>query len=90
MCKPRIIFVVVFRVLLYKQREATVKIYTGYGDGYRENDLHDITVTNVMSSISQSAVMCNAKVNNIILKNIQNKSGTKYNLAYAEGIKTCD
>ena len=63
-----------------------LKIYTGYGEGYRENDLHDITVTNVVSSISGSAVMCNAKVNNVILKNIQNKSGVNYNLTYTEGI----
>jgi polygalacturonase len=70
----------------FGKREAAVKIYTGYGEGYRENDFHDITVTNVVSSISGSAVMCNAKVNNVILKNIQNKSGVNYNLTYTEGI----
>jgi len=38
-------------------REATVKIYTGYGDGYRAGDIRDITVKNIVSNAAKYALM---------------------------------
>lgn len=51
-------------------RESTVKIYTGYGDGYNAGDLHDITVRNVTGRMSKYAVQTNAEVANVTLENI--------------------
>ena len=51
-------------------REATVKIYTGYGDGYHKGDIHDIQVRNVVSNIAQNAIMIKCLVENITLENI--------------------
>ncbi|MBE5867072.1 MAG: hypothetical protein E7292_12930 [Lachnospiraceae bacterium] len=51
-------------------RESTVKIYTGYGDGYSAGDLHDITVRNVTGRMSKYAVQTNAEIANVNLENI--------------------
>lgn len=70
------------------KREATVKIYTGYGDGYNEDDISNIIVDGVETLISDYAVMCNAKVNNVTLKNIKkiNEPEKTYQLKEQEGI----
>jgi polygalacturonase len=70
------------------KREATVKIYTGYGDNYCDNDLNNITVTNVQSNIADFAVLCNTKVDNVVLKNIvqNNPNKTKISLVNKSGI----
>ena len=52
-------------------REATVKIYTGYGDGYNHGDIHDVQVSNVISNISKYAVMIRCDAENISTENIQ-------------------
>jgi len=51
-------------------RESTVKIYTGYGDGYNQGDLHDISVRNVTARMSKYAVQTNAEIENVTLENI--------------------
>lgn len=55
-------------------REATVKIYTGYGDGYNAGDIHDITVKDVTSQKAKYAVMIAADVENVSLENIVQKN----------------
>ncbi len=67
-------------------REATVKIYTGYGAGYSFGDIHDITVKNVRSVYADKAVYCNAQVKNVELSNISHESGRMFLLDYPEGI----
>ena len=52
-------------------REASVKIYTGYWDGYKPGDIHDISVKNVQSKISEYAVQVTSDVKNVTLKNIR-------------------
>lgn len=46
-------------------REATVKIYTGYGSGYRPGNLRSIAVTNVVSRGARYAVMVKAGVRDV-------------------------
>lgn len=60
-------------------REATVKIYTGYGDGYNKGDIHDVRVNTVVSEKAQYAVMIACEPENITLENItqNNPSGEK-------------
>ena len=69
-------------------REASVRIYTGYGTGYRDNDLHDILVENVTSRISQYGVYCTVKTDRVKLVNIQQlkPGGEKYHLEVPDGI----
>ena len=55
-------------------REATVKIYTGYGDGYNPGDIHDIKVENVTSQKAKYAVMVAADVENVSFENIVQKN----------------
>lgn len=59
-------------------RESTVKIYTGYGDGYTKGDIHDISVKNVTGTQSKYAVHFVADVENVSLENIvqNNPEGT--------------
>jgi len=59
-------------------REATVKVYTGYGDGYNKGDIHDIEIDNVVSNIANYAVMVNCDTDNLSAENIvQNNSDGK-------------
>jgi len=51
-------------------RAQTVKIYTGYGDGYNAGDLHDIEVSNVVAQTAKYAVKVDAEVKNVTLENI--------------------
>ena len=51
-------------------REATVKIYTGYGAGYRAGDIHDISVKNIRSRIATYAVQVVAETQRVTLENI--------------------
>lgn len=46
-------------------RESVVRIYTGYGTGYVDNDINNIRVNNVVSKGATYSVLCNAKVNNV-------------------------
>lgn len=59
-------------------REATVKIYTGYGSGYQKGDIHDIRVSNVVSKKAKYAVMVACEAENLSFENIEQKnpSGT--------------
>ena len=51
-------------------RESVVKIYTSYGGGYINNDIHDIRVNNVVSKGANYAVQIkNAKVQNVWINN---------------------
>ena len=52
-------------------REAAVKIYTGYGDGYVKGDIHDIRVRNVVSHISKYAVMVKCDAEKILTEGIE-------------------
>lgn len=51
-------------------REATVKIYTGYGEGFCKGDIHDIKVDNVVSNFSKYAVMVDCEPENLTVENI--------------------
>lgn len=51
-------------------REASVKIYTGYGSGYNVGDIHDIRVKNVVSETSDYAVLVKAETENVRLEDI--------------------
>ena len=61
-------------------REATVKIYTGYGDGYNKGDIYDISVKNVVSNFSKYAVMVDCEPENLTLESItqNNPEGELY------------
>jgi len=51
-------------------REACVKIYTGYGTGYRKGNLRNISVTNVVSRGARHAVLVEADVEDLRISNI--------------------
>lgn len=51
-------------------RASTVKIYTGYGDGYTAGDIHDIKVNNIHSKQARYAVELGADVRNVELNGI--------------------
>ena len=74
------------------ERECAVRIYTGYGNGYRDGDLHDISVDDVECSVSALGVYCNTKVSNVKLGRIKcnNKGGQKFKLDFPDGIITED
>jgi hypothetical protein len=74
------------------KREATVRIYTGYGENYKDNDIRDICVENVTSEISKYAFMCTAKVSGMIVRNIKqnNSEGEAISISYPEGIDVID
>jgi hypothetical protein len=61
-------------------REATVKIYTGYGSGYNSGDIHDIRVKNVVSKKAKHAVMVACEAENLSFENItqENPEGTLF------------
>ena len=67
-------------------RQATIKIYTGYGEGYVPHDLRDIYVKNVHSSYAGCAVFSNAEVQNIVLENIcHSDADKKFELEFPNG-----
>lgn len=70
------------------RRTATVMLYTGYGENYSDNDLHDISIKGVYSRFSQYAVSINTKVNNVTVSDMiqENPEGSLYEFAYPEGI----
>jgi len=53
-------------------REACVKIYTGYGAGYRKGNLRNISVSNVVSNGARYAVMVKASVRDVRFTGIKN------------------
>lgn len=61
-------------------REACVKLYTGYGAGYEKGNLRNITVRNVVSLGARYAVMVNADVKDVLFENIRqnNKNGDNH------------
>ena len=72
-------------------REATVKIYTGYGDGYTDGDLHDIQIKNIHASYAEHAFFCNTRVKNVFLENITHPNPEKrFQLDFPEGIMIKD
>ncbi|MDD4869814.1 MAG: hypothetical protein PHR77_04580 [Kiritimatiellae bacterium] len=52
-------------------REACVKIYTGYGTGYKKGNLRNIVVNNVVSRGAKYAVMVKAGVKDVWFNNIR-------------------
>lgn len=68
-------------------REATVKIYTGYGTDYKKGDIRSITVENVSGTYANHTVYSNAEVENVILRNITHKENQPILLDYSEGFK---
>lgn len=56
-------------------REATVKVYTSYGDGYNKGDINNIKISNVISEKSKYALMVACETENLTAENIvQNNS----------------
>lgn len=74
------------------KREATVRIYTGYGDNYTNDDIHDIFVENVTAEFSKFAFMCTAKVSGVTVKNIRsnNSMGGIISISHPNGINVID
>ena len=59
-------------------REATVKVYTGYGEGYVKGDIHDIKINNVVSENAKYALMVACEAENLTFENVvQNNSDNK-------------
>lgn len=56
------------------EREATVKIYTGYGDGYVRGDIHDIKISNVVSEKAKYALMVACEPQDLTSENIVQKN----------------
>ena len=52
------------------ERESVIKVFTGYGDGYRPGDLHHIRVNNVTSEKARSAFQCNTHVADVRVNRI--------------------
>lgn len=67
-------------------RQATVKIYTGYGSGYTRGDIHDITVSDIRTTYAQYSVFCNAEVENVLLRNITAENDAPMRLDFPQGI----
>ena len=67
-------------------RQATVKIYTGYGSGYTRGDIRDISVSNLRTTYSQHSVFCNAEVENVTLRNVTAENGAPMHLDFPDGI----
>ena len=58
------------------ERESVVKVFTGYGDGYRAGDLHHIRVNNVISEKARAAFQCNTHVADVrVNKIVQRATG---------------
>ncbi len=69
-------------------REATVKLYTGYGSGYSKGDIHSINVKNIFGRYAKNTVYCNAEVENVRLENIRHtRTGHEIKLDYPEGVE---
>ena len=69
-------------------REATLKIYTGYGTGYTKGDISDITVKNLTAMYARlAAIHSNADVERVTLENIKHLDPSKPALAleYPDG-----
>lgn len=61
-------------------REACVKIYTGYGTGYKKGNLRNISVHHVVSLGAKYAVMVKADVKDVSFEDInQHKKGGAVN-----------
>ena len=52
-------------------REACVKIYTGYGSGYKQGNLSNISVSNIVAKNARYAVIVKADVKDISCTNIK-------------------
>jgi len=52
-------------------RDATVMIYTGYGDGYNKGDIHDIKVSGVTSKMANFAVKVRCLAENLSFERIE-------------------
>ena len=52
------------------KREATIKIYTGYGDGYNKGDIRNIRVRDVVAEKAKYAVMVACEADDLQLENI--------------------
>ncbi len=63
------------------QRYSVVKIYTGYGKGYKKGNLRDIKVKNIVSQGAQWAVELQAEVEDVEIEDVYqfNPNGTKTN-----------
>lgn len=59
-------------------REATVKIYTGYGTGYTKGDIHDIRIRRVVSKKAKHALMIACEAESLSFEDIvqENPEGT--------------
>ncbi len=67
-------------------REATVKIYTGYGESASGIDIKNIVVKNVESTYADYGVYCNTPIRHCSLKNIYSKNaGREIKLDYPDG-----
>ena len=63
-------------------RKSTVKVYTGYGSGYRPGDLHDIAIKNVCGRTSKYAFELDAEAADLSVENVvqYNPNGMVNNL----------
>lgn len=66
-------------------REATVKIYTGYGTSANCGDISNITVKNVKGLYAVNTVYSNAQVKNVVLENISHPLDKRVLLDHPDG-----
>jgi polygalacturonase len=68
-------------------RDATVRIYTGYGSGFKKGDIRDITVSNVTGRYANRTFYSNIEAENITLRNITHQKNPPIVLDNPEGFK---
>lgn len=59
------------------KRESTVKIYTGYGDEYKNGDIHHVKLDNIHSRIAKYAVQVMCDVEHLEAENIFSNNDNK-------------
>ena len=65
-----------------QNREAFIKLYTGYGTGYNDNDISDIRINNVEAVSASYTLMSNCKCNNVWANKL---SPGKNSITYKDG-----
>ena len=59
------------------ERDATVMVYTGYGDGYTKGDISNIKIDGVVANTAKTAVKIACQTENLTINNVKqnNKNG---------------
>lgn len=70
-------------------RESVVKLYAGYGSGYREDNIHTIRINDVLSKGASYAVQVAAKVEDVWFNKVvqHNENGSLHRIEHPSGIR---